>query len=63
MDDATITISKAEYDALHARTLILSIVERAVRNDSDSAYGYSSNTRAILEAVLGISREKKEKAD
>ena len=62
MDNATITITKAEYDALHAKSLKLDIVERTVRNDSDSAYGYSSNTRAILEAVLGISRNK-EKAD
>lgn len=60
MDNATITITKAEYDALHAKSLTLDIVERTVRNDSD-AYGYSSNTRAILEAVLGI--ERKEKAD
>lgn len=62
MDNATITITKAEYDVLLARSLTLEIVERTVRNDSDSAYGYSSNTRAILEAVLGISRNK-EKAD
>ena len=61
MDNATITITKAEYDALHAKALTLCIVERTVRNDSN-AYGYSSNTRAILEAVLGISRNK-EKAD
>lgn len=57
-----ITIVKAEYDALRKKSLTLDIVERTVRNNSDSAYGYSSNTRAILEAVLGISRNK-EKAD
>ena len=62
MYSTEITISKSEYDILRAKSLKLDIVERTVRNDSDSAYGYSSNTRAILEAVLGISRNK-EKAD
>lgn len=62
MTSLEITITKAEYDALREKSLTLDIVERTVRNDSDSAYGYSSNTRAILEAVLGISRNK-EKAD
>lgn len=62
MTSLEITISKTEYDALREKLLILNIVERTVRNDSD-AYGYSSNTRVILEAVLGINREKKEKAD
>lgn len=62
MDNATITITKAEYDALREKSLTLCIVERTVRNDSDSVFGYSSNTRVILEAVLGISRNK-EKAD
>lgn len=57
-----ITITKAEYDALREKSLTLDIVERTVRNDSDSVFGYSSNTCVILEAVLGISRNK-EKAD
>lgn len=57
-----ITITKAEYDALRKKSLTLDIVERTVRDDSDSVFGYSSNTRVILEAVLGISRNR-EKAD
>lgn len=61
MDEAKIAISKMEYDKLRSNTTALFIIERAVRNDSEM-YGYSSNTRAIVEAVLGISRNK-EKAD
>lgn len=58
----TVSIPRSEYDELLECRAKLEIVENIIVKD-DSSYGYSSNTRATLEAVLGISREKKEKAD
>lgn len=52
-----ITISRGEYEILLREKAKLELVKKAVKKD-DSAYGLSSDTRAILELLLGI-----EKAD
>ena len=56
-----ITISRAEYELLLRAKTKLEIVKSTVEKDNDSVFGYTSGTRTVLEAVLGI--ERKEKAD
>ncbi len=55
-----ITISRVEYELLLRAKTKLEIVKSTVEKD-DGVFGYTSGTRTVLEAVLGI--ERKEKAD
>lgn len=55
-----ITISRVEYELLLRAKTKLEIVKSTVVKD-DNVFGYTSGTRTVLEAVLGI--ERKEKAD
>ena len=52
-----ITISRGEYELLIRDKAKLEMVKKAIAND-DASYGLNSDTRTVLEFILGI-----EKAD
>ena len=54
--ECTITIAVERYNELMKADIKLEIIKKALEKD-DTQYGYSSDTKRVIDAVLGITRE------